>query len=257
MQKLWRPSWMESPWEWQDTHNPAVAEADEEIHKQVWETVVLARAAHAHVTYMWLTGWLPNMGIQYLRLWLNGTLTGKYRIWNTCWEMMQTLRREKLSFKSGKSWCSTKKPSPIATHQLANWKKFCHSWSPQLIELLPWMDVTEILDTRVSSKLCTYYMTGSGGLDWPCRCWRPLAAANDASNTKAKPIIVTAPLELLHVDFTSIEMTMHLDQPPNMVNILVFCLSTYQNGDCEQLQEAFKEVQVQSMWEAETEVVLW
>ena len=36
------------------------------------------------------------------------------------------------------------------------------------------------------------------------------------------PIIVTAPLELLHVDFTSIEM-MELDQPPNVVNILVFC----------------------------------
>ena len=37
------------------------------------------------------------------------------------------------------------------------------------------------------------------------------------------PIIVTAPLELLHIDFASIEMTMELDLPPNMVNILVFC----------------------------------
>ena len=35
-------------------------------------------------------------------------------------------------------------------------------------------------------------------------------------------IIVTTPLELLHVDFTSIETTMELDQPPNMVNLLVF-----------------------------------
>ena len=38
-----------------------------------------------------------------------------------------------------------------------------------------------------------------------------------------QPITVTAHLELLHVDFTSIEMTMKLDQPPNMVSILVFC----------------------------------
>ena len=38
-----------------------------------------------------------------------------------------------------------------------------------------------------------------------------------------QPIIATAPLELLHVDFTSIQMTMELDQPPNMVSILVFC----------------------------------
>ena len=34
-------------------------------------------------------------------------------------------------------------------------------------------------------------------------------------------IIATSPLELPHVDFTSIEMTMELDQPPNVVSILV------------------------------------
>ena len=38
-----------------------------------------------------------------------------------------------------------------------------------------------------------------------------------------QPIIATASLELLHVDFTSIEMTMELDQPQNVVSILVFC----------------------------------
>ena len=46
-------------------------------------------------------------------------------------------------------------------------------------------------------------------------------------DTQAKapmqPIIVTAPLELLHIDFMSIETAMELDQPPNVVNILVFC----------------------------------
>ena len=45
--------------------------------------------------------------------------------------------------------------------------------------------------------------------------------------TRAKapmwPIIVTAPLELLKMDFISIEMTMELDQPPNIVKVLVFC----------------------------------
>ena len=38
-----------------------------------------------------------------------------------------------------------------------------------------------------------------------------------------RSIIVTVPLELLHVDFTSIETTLELDQPPNVVNVLVFC----------------------------------
>ena len=37
-----------------------------------------------------------------------------------------------------------------------------------------------------------------------------------------QPIIATAPLELLHIDFMSIEMTIELDQSPNVVSILVF-----------------------------------
>ena len=36
-------------------------------------------------------------------------------------------------------------------------------------------------------------------------------------------ILVTSPLELLHVDFTCIEPTMELDQPRYIVNVLVFC----------------------------------
>ena len=38
-----------------------------------------------------------------------------------------------------------------------------------------------------------------------------------------QPLIFTAPLEFLHIDSTSIETTMDLDQLPNVVNILVFC----------------------------------
>ena len=40
-----------------DAHDLMVAEADEEIHKQVWETVVLARAAQAHVD-LHVTDWV-------------------------------------------------------------------------------------------------------------------------------------------------------------------------------------------------------
>ena len=36
------------------------------------------------------------------------------------------------------------------------------------------------------------------------------------------PIVATAPLDLLHIDFTSIEMTMELNQLPRVANILVF-----------------------------------
>ena len=37
------------------------------------------------------------------------------------------------------------------------------------------------------------------------------------------PIFVTTPLEMLYVDFSSIETMIELDQPPNMANLLVFC----------------------------------
>ena len=36
------------------------------------------------------------------------------------------------------------------------------------------------------------------------------------------PIVATAPLDLLHVDFTSIETTMELDKSPRVTNALVF-----------------------------------
>ena len=36
------------------------------------------------------------------------------------------------------------------------------------------------------------------------------------------PIVATAPLDLLHVDFTSIETTLELNQSPRVADILVF-----------------------------------
>ena len=43
------------------------------------------------------------------------------------------------------------------------------------------------------------------------------------SNPKAPlcTIVATAPLELLHIDFTSIETTMELDTSPQVANVLV------------------------------------
>ena len=36
------------------------------------------------------------------------------------------------------------------------------------------------------------------------------------------PIVATAPLDLLHVDFTIIETTLELNQLPRVANVLVF-----------------------------------
>ena len=40
-----------------DAHDPVVAEADEEIHKQVWETAVQARATNVHLN-LHVTDWV-------------------------------------------------------------------------------------------------------------------------------------------------------------------------------------------------------
>ena len=44
---------------WADAHDPVVAEANEEIHKQVWETAVQARAGHTCVN-LHVTDWMAT-----------------------------------------------------------------------------------------------------------------------------------------------------------------------------------------------------
>ena len=53
-----------------------------------------------------------------------------------------------------------------------------------------------------------------------CRC----CLQYEGSTPKAPlcPIVATTPLDLLHVDFTSIETTMELNQLPRVASILVF-----------------------------------
>ena len=53
-----------------------------------------------------------------------------------------------------------------------------------------------------------------------CRC----CLQYEGSTPKAPlcPIVATTPLDLLHVDFTSIETTMELDKSPRVTNVLVF-----------------------------------
>ena len=53
-----------------------------------------------------------------------------------------------------------------------------------------------------------------------CRC----CLQYEGSTPKAPlcPIVATAPLDLLHVDFTTIETTMEFDKSPRVANVLVF-----------------------------------
>ena len=163
--KLWSPSWTESLWDQQE----------EQIFMTQWWWKLMNRYTSSpgschprleqliHVwTYPWLIGWLLNWKVQYLRLWSIGSPIGKYRIWSISWEMMQILWQVWLSFESGKCWCSIKEPSITIIHCLVSWKKFCSLYSPWLIEWPTMNRGPMMLDTRVSSKCCTYCRTSSG-----------------------------------------------------------------------------------------------
>ena len=54
------------------------------------------------------------------------------------------------------------------------------------------------------------------------KCMHCLQHEGKLPTAPVHPIVATAPLDLLHVDFTSIEMTMELIQLPRVANILVF-----------------------------------
>ena len=57
-----------------------------------------------------------------------------------------------------------------------------------------------------SIKTCAHCLQHEGGL----------------SKAPLHPIIATTPLDLLHVDFTSIDMTLELNKSPKIANISVF-----------------------------------
>ena len=57
-----------------------------------------------------------------------------------------------------------------------------------------------------SIRTCVHCLQHEGGL----------------SKVPLHPIMATAPLDLLHVDFTRVETTLELNQSPRVTNILVF-----------------------------------
>ena len=56
----------------------------------------------------------------------------------------------------------------------------------------------------------------------PRSCMHCLQHEGNLSKVPLHLIVSTTPMDLLHIDFTSIEMTMELNRLPKVVNILVF-----------------------------------
>ena len=99
---------------------------------------------------------------------------------------------------------------------------------PRPIGLPPWMCVTKmwvIRDATVPYLCCG---SVSGGQAWPIRCNILLSPVHIACNMRVicpkcpTPDCGHCPLDLLHVDFTSIEMTLELIKLPKVTNLLVF-----------------------------------
>ena len=53
-------------------------------------------------------------------------------------------------------------------------------------------------------------------------CTHCLQHEGNLSKVSVHPIVTTALMDLLHVDFTSIKMTLELNRPPKVANVLVF-----------------------------------
>ena len=88
--------------------------------------------------------------------------------------------------------------SQDAGHQGQQWTLyFLHDW-------FWWPEMTVQMQKAISN--CKQYIQHEG----------------THAKAPVQPIISAVPLELLHVEFISIETLMELDQPPNMVNLLVF-----------------------------------
>ena len=106
---------------------------------------------------------------------------------------------------------------------------YCSSYCQRHIGLLPLMDVIKMQDIKAMTILYPYYKNVSGGPERPNRWGKLLGPAHAASSMRvASPralhahIVASAPLDLLHVDFTSIETMSEPNQSPRAANVLVF-----------------------------------
>ena len=206
------------------------AKADKDIHKPVLETVVLARAAQTcidlHVAD-WVTAQQEDPILKTVIKW----------IFNQKVQDLKYLLGDDTKTEEGKTI-------------LQEWKKLTLYQGALYHHHTPSCKLEEVLQIVVPSALQVAAMNGChqgarhlGQQQMLCllhdQFWWPGMAAqmqkvisscerciqHEGGHTKApmQLIIFSTPLDLLHVDFTSIETMMELYQSPNVVNLLVFC----------------------------------
>ena len=211
-----------------DAHDLAVAQADEEIHKPSQETAILPQAAHVHLHVTdWVTTQQEDPPVKVAIEWISIQKV----------QDLKHLLGDDANAEEGKTilWEWRK----ITLYQGALYN--CHTPPGGLEEVL-WFLVPKAHWVAAMNG-CNYDAGHQGqqqtlSLPNDCFWWPGMAAQmqkaiscckwciqHEGTCVKAstQPTIVTTPLELLHVDFNTIETMMELDQPPNEMNLLVLC----------------------------------
>ena len=197
-----------------------VAEANERIHKQVEETGSLRPMGLLTCTCKLACNRLGsccNNKIPYSKLWWSAFPPIKYRILNillrdnAMMEVGMAILRE-----CRRNSCSIRMPSIIAILQPESWKKLMWFAVPIAHTVMqPWMGAIGMLGHQGQWQTLS--------LLWDQFWWPAMAMEmqkvisscesciqHEGAQAKAplQAILVTSPLELLHVDFTGIETTM-------------------------------------------------
>ena len=211
-----------------DIHDSVVAKADEVTHQPFQETAILAWAAcvDLHVTD-WVTAQQEDWPLKATIKWISGQKV----------QDLKHLLGDDTNTEVGKTILQEQKKLMLYQGALYH----CHIPTGKLEEVL-WFVVPKA--HWVATMNGCHHNAGHQGQQWTLHLlndqfWWPGKAAqiqraissckqciqHEGIHAKAPMwlIIVTTPLKLLHVDFASIETMMELDQPPNVMKLLVFC----------------------------------
>ena len=132
---------------------------------------------------------------------------------------------------------------------LWNWQNFVIHWGALYLYSTPKGETKDLLLFVVPKAHCVTTLNGCQrdagyqghnhtlSLLWECFWWQGMISQMQQSIKNCMPclwhegnlhkgllhlIVATAPLDLLHIDFTNIEMTMELNWLPRVTNVLVF-----------------------------------
>ena len=213
-----------------DAHDSMVAEADKRIHKQVEETVVWVQATHIHVNLHvmdWVALQQEDPILQTVMEWISSNKV----------QDLKHLLGDHAMMEEGHAILRERKKFTL--HQGAIY----HHHTPAREQEEALQFVVPTAHRVVEMNECHRDVGHQGQWQtlfllqdqfwWPgmvmqmqkviSGCEQCIEHEGAWVKAPLQAILVTSPLELLHVDFTGTDMTMELDQPLHIVNVLVFC----------------------------------